>query len=85
MRPGVPAMPASAVGITASRLSGNAWYLLADPADAPVFTYGFLQGAGGPRLRMEELFGTQGVSWSVEHDFAAGATGRAGAYKNPGA
>jgi ATP-dependent protease ClpP protease subunit len=66
-------------------LTGNSWYLFADPADVPCFIYGFLSGFEGPRMRMEEPFGRQGVSMSLEHDFGVGAVDHRGGYKNAGA
>lgn len=66
-------------------ITGNAWYLFADPADVPCFIYGFLSGFEGPRMRMEEPFGRQGVMLSLEHDFGVGAIDHRGGYKNAGA
>jgi hypothetical protein len=71
--------------VVAGELTGNAWYLFADPADAPVYKYGFLDGYTAPRIRMDEPFGTQGMAMTVEHDFGVGAIDYRGAYKNPGA
>jgi ATP-dependent protease ClpP protease subunit/phage major head subunit gpT-like protein len=71
--------------VTSNKISGNAWYLFADPADAPVFMYGYLSGEEGPRMRMEEPFGTQGMAWTVELDFGVGAIDYRGGYKNAGA
>jgi ATP-dependent protease ClpP protease subunit len=71
--------------VTSNKIAGNAWYLFADPADAPVFMYGYLSGEEGPRMRMEEPFGTQGMAWTVELDFGVGAIDYRGGYKNAGA
>jgi ATP-dependent protease ClpP protease subunit len=70
--------------VSTARIDGNAWYLFADPAAAPVFVYGFLSGFEAPRLRMDEPFGQQGMAFSVEHDFGCGAVGFRGGYKNAG-
>lgn len=70
---------------TTPYISGNAWYMFADPAEVPVFMYGYLQGEEGPRLRTDEPFGQQGVAYSVELDFGCGATDFRGGYKNAGA
>ncbi|MBN8291034.1 Clp protease ClpP [Rhodobacter sp. NTK016B] len=70
--------------LSSAELKGNGWYLLTDPADAAQFVFGFLEGASGPRMRMEEPFGRSGMSWSLEHDFAAGSAGRVGGWFNPG-
>jgi ATP-dependent protease ClpP protease subunit len=66
-------------------ISGNAWYLFADPASVPAFMYGYLQGEAGPRMRMEEPFGQQGVGYTVELDFGVGAVDYRGGWKNAGA
>lgn len=71
--------------VSTARISGNAWYLFADPAASPVFVYGFLSGFEAPRMRMDEPFGQQGMAFSVEHDFGCGAIGFRGGYRNAGA
>jgi hypothetical protein len=68
-----------------ANISGNSWYLFADPAAAPCFVYGYLNGAEGPRLTSEEGFDTQGMKVKLEHDFGAAAIDHRGAYRNPGA
>lgn len=71
--------------VTTEKITGNAWYLFADPADVPNFVFGFLSGFDAPRMRMDEPFGQQGMALSVEHDFGVGAIDFRGGYKNPGA
>jgi ATP-dependent protease ClpP protease subunit len=71
--------------VTVPYITGNAWYLFADPAALPVFAYGYLQGEEGPRMRMDEPFGSQGIAYSVEQDFGFGAVDFRGGYKNAGA
>ncbi len=71
--------------VATARITGNAWYLFADPGDVPNFVYGFLEGAAAPRTRMEEPFGRQGMVISIEHDFGVGAVDYRGAWKNAGA
>lgn len=68
-----------------AKITGNAWYLFASPADAPNFVYGYLEGAAAPRTRMEEPFGRQGMQLSLEHDFGVGAIDFRGGFKNAGA
>lgn len=70
---------------TTPYIAGNAWYLFASPAEVPVFMYGYLQGEEGPRMRMDEPFGQQGIAYSVELDFGCGATDFRGGWKNAGA
>jgi ATP-dependent protease ClpP protease subunit len=71
--------------VPTARITGNAWYLFADPADVPNFVYGYLEGASAPRTRMEEPFGRQGMQLSIEHDFGVGGIDFRGGYKNAGA
>lgn len=71
--------------ITSARITGNAWYLFADPSVAPCFEWGLLDGYTAPRFRMEEPFGRQGMSLSLEHDFGFGAIDYRGGYRNAGA
>ncbi|RWN11768.1 Mu-like prophage major head subunit gpT family protein [Mesorhizobium sp.] len=72
--------------ISTAQISGNAWYLFADPASGiSNYRWGYLEGYDAPRVRMDEPFGKQGFSMSVEHDFGCGPTDYRGGYKNAGA
>ena len=71
--------------VTTAKITGNAWYLFADPGMLSNFVYGYLAGQAGPRFRMDEPFGRQGVSFTVEEDFGCGAVDWRGGWKNPGA
>lgn len=71
--------------VTTAEITGNAWYLMADPASVPNFVYGYLSGFEAPRLRMDEPFGQQGTALTVEHDFGVGAIDFRGGWKNAGA
>jgi ATP-dependent protease ClpP protease subunit len=73
--------------VSSAQISGNTWYLFADPARAggACFIHGFLDGASAPRIRTDEPFGQQGWAMTVEHDFGVGAADFRGTYKNPGA
>lgn len=68
-----------------AKITGNAWYLFASPEIAPVFEYGFLEGYEAPRFRIEDIFGTQGTSLTLEHDFGCGAIDWRGGFRNAGA
>jgi hypothetical protein len=71
--------------ISTAQISGNGWYLFADPASGiSNYRWGYLEGYDAPRVRMDEPFGKQGFSMSVEHDFGCGPTDFRGGYKNPG-
>lgn len=71
--------------ITEASITGNAWELYADPDVLPVFHYGYLEGASGPRVMTHEPFNTDGMAFRVTLDFYSGATDYRGAYRNPGA
>ncbi len=66
-------------------ITGNAWYMLAAPSVLPIVMYGYLAGQAGPRLRMDEPFGVQGIRYSVEEDFGTGFIDFRGGFKNAGA
>lgn len=71
--------------ISTAQISGNGWYLFADPATGiSNYRWGYLDGYEAPRVRMDEPFGKQGFSMSVEHDFGCGPTDYRGGYKNAG-
>ncbi|MGR3497107.1 Clp protease ClpP [Citreimonas sp.] len=71
--------------ISTPKITGNSWYLMADPGVQAAFMYGYLQGDAGPRMRMDEPFGMQGVAYTIERDFGCGAIDKRGVWKNPGA
>lgn len=66
------------------RLAGNPWYLLADPAVAPVFEVGFLDGIQVPQLEMEEAFRTDGIAWRIRYEYGVAAIDYRGIVRNPG-
>ncbi len=68
-----------------ANLTGNGWYLFADPMAAPCFVYGFLQGFEGPRLASELEFDVQGMRVKLEHDFGVAAIDYRGGFRNAGA
>lgn len=71
--------------VETAKITGNAWYLFASPEIAPVFEWGLLDGYTAPRFRIEDVFGTQGTSLTLEHDFGCGAIDWRGGYRNAGA
>jgi len=73
--------------VVSAEVSGNNWYLFADPnmPGGQCFVYGYLNGAEAPRLRTDQPFGMQGWSMTLEHDFGLGAVDYRGSYKNVGA
>ncbi len=71
--------------VSDAELTGNGWYLFADPADLPNFIYGYLNGASGPTITQDRPFGYDGYGLQVVHDFGVGAVDYRGGYKNAGA
>lgn len=70
--------------IDTPRLSGNAWYTLADPNIEPVFEVGFLDGVQTPQLASEEAFNQHGMKWRVVYEFGVAAIGWRGIVRNAG-
>ncbi|MEM1079227.1 MAG: head maturation protease, ClpP-related [Pseudomonadota bacterium] len=70
---------------TTPEITGTEWYLLCGPGRAgSPWVWGYLEGATGPRVRMDEPFGSQGMAMTVEEDFGMGAADSVGGFKNPG-
>lgn len=67
------------------RLSGNGWYVFADPAALPVLEYAYLSSAQGPQMASREGWDVLGVEFRVVLDFGAGVVDHRGAYRNAGA
>jgi len=59
----------------------NAWYVATSPADAEVLTYGYLNGASGPKVQTKEGWTVDGAEMRIIHDFGVGITGEKGIYK----
>jgi hypothetical protein len=65
-------------------IQNNRWYLFADPPTAPVYVYGYLNGAEGPQVTTGPVPGVDGIEVSVIFDFGVGAIDWRGAWFNPG-
>jgi hypothetical protein len=65
-------------------IPNNRWYLFADPPTAPVYVYGYLNGAEGPQVTTGPVSSVDGVEVSVIFDFGVGAIDWRGAWFNPG-
>ena len=65
-------------------IPANRWYLFSDPLSAPVYVYGYLNGAEGPQVTTGPVSGVDGVEVSVIFDFGVGAIDWRGAWFNPG-
>ena len=67
------------------RLSGNTWYLLADPAQVPSLQYGYLSAAQGVQIQRQEAWDTLGLRYRAFLDFGCGWLDWRGAYRSAGA
>lgn len=65
-------------------IPANRWYLLANAETAPVYVYGFLDGAAAPQVSTGPIQGVDAVEISVVFDFGVGAVDWRGGWFNPG-
>lgn len=78
--------PFSALSVVVEpRLSGNAWYVVADPAEIDGLEYAYLEGEPGPQIETKAGFEVDGVQIKVRLDYGAGFVDWRGWYRNPGA
>ena len=68
-----------------ARISGNQWFVVADPATAPVFELAHLGAASGPQIEVRAGWINLGREWRIVFDVGVGVVDTRGAYKNPGA
>jgi len=73
--------------IVEPRLTGNGWYLFADPnvPGAEVLIHGYLNGQEGIYSESRQGFGIDGVEFKARMDFGVGVVDFRGAYFNVGA
>lgn len=67
------------------RMTGNQWYLAADPAQVVSLEYSFLAGQPGPVVTSQLGFSIDGVEYKIREDFGAGWLDFRGWVKNAGA
>lgn len=70
--------------VESPRISGNAWYIFANPADHPVLEVAFLDGVSAPYMEMKDGWNVDGTEWKVRLDFGVGVIGFRGAAFNYG-
>ena len=66
------------------RLSGDDWYVFADPAMLPVLEYAYLSSAQGPQIASRDGWEVLGREFRVVLDFGCGAVDWRGAYHDLG-
>jgi hypothetical protein len=66
------------------RLSGNPWYVVADPNEIDGLEYAYLEGEPGPQMETRAGFEVDGVQIKIRLDFGAGFVDWRSWYKNPG-
>lgn len=71
--------------IVDANISGNAWFLMADPAIVPSVVFGYVAGASGPQIRTEIDFNTRALKVAAGLDFGIDAIDWRGAFYNSGA
>lgn len=71
--------------IDTPRLTGNPWYVLASPMDAPVIEVAFLDGNQAPYLETEAGFEVDGARYKVRLDYGVAVVDYRGAVCNDGA
>ncbi len=67
------------------RLTGNGWYVVADPAEVDGLEYAHLEGEPGPQIETRSGFDVDGVETRVRLDFGAAFMDWRGWYRNAGA
>ncbi|MCP5197662.1 MAG: S49 family peptidase [Gammaproteobacteria bacterium] len=71
--------------VNSPRLTGTAWYLLADPNQYPTFEVLFLNGQQVPFSDRVESHNVDGIMWLIRHDYGVNVVDYVGAFKNDGA
>lgn len=71
--------------IDTPRLSGNPYYMFANPSEEPVIEVSFLNGVQTPFMESQNGFTVDGVRWKIRLDYGVGGVGYRGAIRNAGA
>lgn len=67
------------------RVTGNAWFIAADPAQIDTIEVSYLEGETGPMFASEKDFNSDGVKFKIKHVVGVKCIDYKGLYKNPGA
>ncbi|MGZ4954134.1 MAG: prohead protease/major capsid protein fusion protein [Methylobacter sp.] len=71
--------------VDSARITGNEWYTIADPNEAPALEVAFLDGEQEPFLDVQQGFNVDGAAYKVRLDYGVAAIDYRGIYKNAGA
>jgi phage major head subunit gpT-like protein len=71
--------------VVSTHVSGNRWFVAADPGQVPCLVYGYVQGMEGPQIHTEIDFDTRGVRVRAGLDFGCGVIDWRGWHLNTGA
>ncbi|MBP2227640.1 hypothetical protein J2847_000920 [Azospirillum agricola] len=67
-----------------ANITGNGWYVMADPGLCPTVVYGYVAGSEGPQIKTETDFDSQSVKVRAGLDFGYGVIDFRGAHSNAG-
>lgn len=81
----VAAFAGKLIPVVEPRLTGNAWYLMADPARVASLQYAYLAAAQGVQIQRQEAWDTLGLKFRAWLDFGCGWLDWRGAYRAAGA
>lgn len=65
-------------------IEDNSWRLFSDPIQAPVLVSGYMDGATGPQVDIEEAFNFLGMKFRIVVRYGSGLVGWRGCFMNPG-
>ncbi|MCW0206009.1 MAG: Mu-like prophage major head subunit gpT family protein [Achromobacter sp.] len=71
--------------IVDANITGNGWYVMADPTMCPTVVYGYVAGSEGPQIKTETDFDSQAIKVRAGLDFGYGVIDFRGAHSNAGA
>lgn len=71
--------------IDTPRLTGNAYWMFANPSENPVVEVSFLNGVQTPFMEMQEGFSVDGTKWKIRLDYGVGAVDYRGVVRSAGA
>lgn len=80
----VPSTIANLIPVVDPSIDGKGFWLFADPAEAPVFEWSYLDGYSGPQIDSRDGFERLGTEFRAVLHYGAGAVDHRGAYCNPG-